>query len=178
MSTSLLLLEFIPKSGVIKGDCTIVGYEGHITLQSFSWGVKAEDKKDKNSPKGEFLTIHKLDNLTVSKYCDGASVPMINMMNADTEFIRAVLRYVDPSSNPTGGASAGSEFDPILEIEMLKGYIESISIEASDSGKSISLVEKLSLKFNQVKLQYYAFDPKSKTRTKPTSFESSQPKVI
>jgi type VI protein secretion system component Hcp len=168
MSTSLLLLE-LPG---VTGDCSIVGFSGHIALESFSWGLHADSTK--SDAKGEKAKISvKFEKLQFSKYYDSASIQLCNLMNSDTKIEKGVvLKFVDPTS-----AGSNSKFESIMEMELKEVYIESISLRASESGKAISVTEDVVMSFHEVALRYYAYDPVKKTRVLGSPFESAQPKV-
>jgi hypothetical protein len=64
MSVSLILLEFVKtQKVVVKGDWSMCGFKDHISLLSFSWGIKAKTRIENQKPK----TTVKLDMLRISK---------------------------------------------------------------------------------------------------------------
>jgi hypothetical protein len=95
------------------------------------------------------------------------------MMNSDTKFIKANLKFIDPSSGSVGGVN--SKFSSIMEMELMDGHIESISVRASESGKAIEMVEEVVLSFHHVIVNYHAYDRAKKTRIRMPAFEATQP---
>ena len=61
-----------------------------------------------------------------------------------------------------------------MEMEMIDGYIESISTRASESSKAMSVSEDVMLSFHEVNLTYYAYDPAKSLRVAMPSFQSVQ----
>jgi len=174
MSTSLLLLEF--PGAAVTGDCTIAGFAGHISLDSFSWGsVKAITKQEKGKKP---TTSVKFDKLQVTKVYDCSSIPMANMMNSETKFATAVLKFIDPLSGSAKPGVKASKFESIMEMEMKDGYIESITMRAAESGKAISVIEDVVLSFHEVSLSYYVYDPAKNTRVSMPPFQTEQPEMI
>lgn len=162
MTVSLLLLEMATAKGAApKGDCTIPGFLEHIAVESFSWNVKtATTEKSKDSPN----VAVQPSELRLNKHFDSASSALCKMMETNTPFTKATLRFIDPS---TGSANNG-KFDSVLEIELTDGYVERISVSASDNGKSVAVTESISLSFRSaVTLTYRAYDASSRSRNKP-----------
>jgi type VI protein secretion system component Hcp len=172
MSISLLLLEF--PGTAITGDCSITGFQGHISLESFSWGAKAVTKQEKGKKP---TTSVKFEKLQVTKIYDCASIPMYNMMNSETKFAKAVLKFIDPLSGSVKAGARFSKFESIMEMEMTDGYIESVRVRASESAKAISVTEDVELSFHEVSVSYYAYDPVKNTRVSMPPFQTVQPEM-
>jgi type VI protein secretion system component Hcp len=152
MSTSLLLLEL---PGVI-GDCSISGFTGHITLESFSWGLSSATRAVKDS-KDKAKASVSFDQLQVSKFYDSSSIQLCNLMGNDKELQNGVtLRFVDPM---------GAKFEPVMEMKFEKVYIENISIRTSESSKAMSVTEDVVFSFQRVELEYFSYDPAKRSRT-------------
>lgn len=164
MTASLLLLELTTAKGAApKGDCTIPGFLEHIAVESFSWNVKTSTtEKAKDSPN----VATQPSELQLNKHFDSASSALCKMMETNTPFSKATLRFIDPSTG-SGQGSTG-KFDSVLEIELSDGFVEKISVSASDNGKSVAVTESISLSFRSaVTLSYRTYDAASKSRNKP-----------
>lgn len=158
MSVSLILLEILNPKEVL-GEATIGGFSGQIAVESFSWGVEAETVE---KPKSLPHTTVKPKTLSITKKFDRSSTVLCQMMDGDKPF-SATLRFIDPTTMSKGQ----SKFDSILEISMVDCHIENISLSADDSGKSVSVTERLTLSFEKtITFHYRSYDPTTRSRTK------------
>lgn len=155
MSVSLILLEILSPS--VLGDATIAGFDGQISIESFSWSVRMTKKKgDTKSP-----NALEPQTLNIKKQFDRSTTVLSEMMKKDKPF-NATLRFVDPSTRPKGGQG---KFDSIVEIELVGCHIESISLDGDDSGKSVTLGENLVLSFEKsITFSYRSFNAINQSR--------------
>lgn len=156
MAVSLILLE-IPS---VTGDSTIGSYRGMIVVESFSWGVGAELVAQ---VKGEQRTAIKAKVFRFKKQFDRASTVLYTMMNSDKKF-EATLRFIDPSTTTKSGSMGGAKIDAMLEIQLQRCRLTSISLSASDSGKAVSVSEDIELSFKELSISYRRYDQASHTR--------------
>lgn len=157
MSVSLFLLEITSPKAVF-GDATIDGFIGQITVETFAWGVHA---KTVEKPNSEPRTTVEPKTLSLTKHFDRSSVVLCQMMEGDEPF-KATLRFIDPTTKTKGQ----NKFDSVLEIELVGCHIENIALSADDSGKSVSVTERLTISFEEsVTFHYRSYD--SSTRSRP-----------
>lgn len=158
MSVSLILLEITSPKEVL-GDVTIGGFTGQISIEAFSWGVQA---KTIEKPNSEPKTTVEPKTLSLTKHFDRSSMVLCQMMESDKPF-EATLRFVDPTTRAKGQ----SKFDSVLEIEMRGCHIENIALSADDSGKAVSVTERVTVSFEEsVTFHYRSYDPSSRSRNK------------
>ena len=156
MSVSLILLEIVNADA--KGDVTVTGAADQIAVESFSWGVGAEvTDKTGSDPKPNI----KPQNLQLKKQFDGATTSLSTLMQKDDSF-DAVLRFIDPSSQASGNPP---KYESVLEIELKQCHIESITLGASETGKSINLSESIVISFEQsITFSYRTYSPITRRR--------------
>lgn len=167
MPASLLLLD-LKTVARVEGDCSIFGYEGLITLTSISWGASAEPK----AKESDIQSPVKLKQVRLSKVYDRASTSLCNWMNSGKAFEKATLYFLDPAE---ASINSDEKFPAIMQMVLTKGYIDSISIKASDSKFGTAISEDLQLSFCQIELTYFPVNAKSKKRVGGFPFTSTQP---
>lgn len=156
MSVSLILLEIL--SPTVKGDSTVAGFDGQISIESFSWSVGVDVTEKGTASERKIL---KPQCLSIKKQFDRSTTVLSEMMKKDEPF-NATLRFVDPSTKPRGGQG---KFESIVEIELVGCHIESISLNGDDSGKSVTLAENLVLSFEEsITFSYRSFNAITQSR--------------
>lgn len=166
MPASLLLLELETKSLAPKGDCTIPGFEGHIVLESFRWTISAstpEKVGGKPVPR-----VIKPGKVTLSKPYDRSSTGIAKLMERSTKdphFLRATLKFVDPHSH---SGNSNAKLETIMTLELTDGFVEEISLKASESDKSIAVSEDITLSFDTcISISYNTPSAGGKTQASP-----------
>ena len=63
----------------------------------------------------------------------------------------------------------GSSHQRVMQLVLSDGYIEDVSIQASESGKAVALKEKLTLSYAKSTLLYFPFDAARRARGNMTT---------
>ncbi len=175
MAASLLLLELETKFVAPKGDCTIPGFEGHIVLESFSWGISDST----GGRKGTTARVLKAGTARLSKPYDRSSTALCKLMELDPaksefHFLRATLKFVDPASNK---GTANAKLESIMEVEFTDGFVDEISVRVSEQGKMVSVKEDITLSFQTAVAVRYQVRSPSGRRTALPEFLYVLPKI-
>ncbi|WP_077035856.1 type VI secretion system tube protein Hcp [Pelomonas sp. KK5] len=156
MAISLILLQVIDGGSPIEGACTLEPYQKYIVVDSFDWSVEMDSSGDLKSTK------LKPKKVSISKHFDAASTKMYALMEKDPPF-EATLRFIDPAMTVRGvkDVDAGT----VMKIELKGCHIESVSLGADDSGKSIAMTETITFSFEEsLMLTYNAYSAKEHAR--------------
>jgi type VI secretion system secreted protein Hcp len=125
----------------IKGETTLKGFEDKIQLLSFSHGVSMQITSDvSNSERTSGRPNHQ--DLTVSKYVDLASCPMIAACNAGTNLKTVTL---------TVGRNDAGVVLPYLVFTLENVIVSSVSVS---SGAGDRPCETISLNYTKIKWDF------------------------
>ena len=178
MPASLLLLELETLGMPPQGDCIIPGFENHIVLNSIRWNIApstAAEAADKNQQR----TL-KAGNVTVSKIFDRSSTALCNLMKQQRtkdrpyHFKTATLRFVDPNTGARAGS--GDKFDSVMEMKLVNGWIEKVTVNVADGSKSVAVRETIELSFEgSISISYSAYNPNKRFRESAKFFRYEPP---
>lgn len=161
MADTLIFLDLPPA----LGDATLVGYEGQIELETVNWGLSISHSM---TDKAEVKMVPQ--RLTLTKFMDKSSINLATMMNARKKFTLAGINFAT-----MGPITNQSRAIPVMRLELDNGYVESIKIDASESGQSIQVKETVMLSFNRCTLKYYPVDVRREGRGGVQTFICAQP---
>lgn len=149
MASTMIFLKLVVNGQTIDGESTATGeFRNLIEVESFSWGVDAVINEKTTA--GQARSEPQFDELKITKFFDRSSVNLCHYMAKRQEFSLAHLFF----ANMTVG-EAGSKPQLVTEIKLEKGYIEDVSLAASESGRSMNVREDVKLSYQRATLIYY-----------------------
>ena len=152
----MIYLELIVAAKPVTGDGTFIGYEEQIEIESFDWKIDASHIEE---PAGVVRTELAPKRISLSKFFDPATPNLCTHLDARAQFSRATITMLG-----TALTVADSKPAKVMQLILSDGYIEEVSIQASESGKAIALRERLILSYATSKLIYHPMDPVRLTR--------------
>lgn len=169
MSATMIFLKLFVDGKPVLGEGTTEDYVGQIEVESFAWGMKA-----KHTEKGRDKVSVEVrpERVTLSKYFDKASTNLCVYADARKPFSTARLTFLSMVLK-----TSKEKPKPVMEMVFSDGYIEEVKLNASESGKSMTLKEDLSLSFRKFKLIYHPVELRRGARGAPTTFDLEQPSV-
>lgn len=159
-----------------QGDCNIPGFENHIVLNSIRWSITAPTEQKMGEKKAQ-VTL-KPRGVTVTKIFDRSSTALCTLMTQNRHkgphFKTATLRFIDPN---TGSATrSGDKFDSVMEMKLVNGNIEKISVSVADGARSVAVTETIDLSFETaISVSYSAYDPQKRLRGSAKFFRCPMP---
>lgn len=164
MSTPVIFLKLEVKGKAVPGDAEMAGYEGEIEIESMSWDVTAEHPGMTSSQKARTEVRAKV--LKLSKFFDKSSTNLCKHMASYELFTTATITVLTMTLGGTGGKNL-----KLMRMQLSDGHIESVDVSASESSKSMTVKETVTLSFRKCKLMYYPTDVTKPGREAPTTFE-------
>ena len=126
--------------GVINGESIDDKHKGEIEVLSWSWGIQGKASLGGGSASGK-ATIREMK---IVKKVDKASTALMGAVRTNELIKEAVLTV----------RKAGKTALEYLKITMEQGRVMSIDIEAGDPGGGMDLVERITLSFNKIAVEY------------------------
>lgn len=163
MSTPTIFLKLYVDNKPVLGDATAQDYVGQIELDSFSWEIT-----NKNSDAGgtEASTELRPKVVKLVKVYDRSSTHLARCLVEQKEFSVATITMI--SHTMVGSQDKSPK---LMTLQLSKGRILSIDLDASGSSKSLVARESLTLAFNRCKLMHYPVDRDRPGREAPSTFE-------
>lgn len=163
MASEMLFMQLTLKGKPIKGDSTIMGYEGQIELTSMQWELAIDDKTAaKENAKTDINW--KAEELKVSKYLDGASTSIYGHVD-EREGLRTSGRSAISKSKTDNKAivsmvrvsarEEGQKMPVLMRLTLAGCRIKSITTKASEGSSALKLSEDLRLAFQDIDIEYY-----------------------
>ena len=126
--------------GVINGESIDDKHKGEIEVLSWSWGIQGKASLGGGGASGK-ATIREMK---VVKKVDKASTALMGAVRTNEVIKEAVLTV----------RKAGKSALEYLKIKMEQGRVMSIDIEAGDPAGGMDLVERITLSFNKIDVEY------------------------
>jgi type VI secretion system secreted protein Hcp len=126
--------------GVINGESIDNKHKGEIEVLSWSWGIQGKASLGGGGASGK-ATIREMK---IVKKVDKASTALMGAVRTNEVIKEAVLTI----------RKAGKTALEYLKITMEQGRVMSIDIEAGDPGGGMDLVERITLSFNKIAVEY------------------------
>nr|WP_316643680.1 type VI secretion system tube protein Hcp [uncultured Roseateles sp.] len=169
MSATMIFLKLYVDNKPVLGEGTTEDYVGQIEVESFSWGMKA-----KHTDKGRDKVSVEVrpERVTLSKYFDKSTTNLCVYANDRKSFNTARLTFLSMVLK-----TSNQKPKPVMEMVFSDGFVEEVKLNASESGKSMSLKEDLTLSFRKFKLIYHPVELRRGARGAPTTFDLEQPSV-
>ena len=173
MSIPFLYLKLTVGNKPINGESTEKHFEKQIALESVAWDMSSkhepvDDKKDTKKVK----TTNTPKRVTLTKAFDRSTINLCDFMAKRTAFDEATITVVKSlawDENPR----------PLIEMKLTQGYVESVSLTATESGKSVGVKETVTLSFSSLKMLYYSNVVSSLRSDAPaTTFQIDMPSEV
>jgi type VI secretion system secreted protein Hcp len=128
------------KQGPIKGEAQDEKHKEEIELIGWGWGMRAQTAMGGGGATGK-ATVHELN---IIKRVDSASTGLMSAMRNNDVIKKAVL---------TVRKAGGTPLD-YLKITTQNGRITVLDVQSGESGSEAELIEKLSLAFQKICVEY------------------------
>ncbi len=143
MSGDMFLKVEGSRSGVVKGEANDSTHTNEIDILDWSWGMRSSNAMGGAGAAGKTA----MDALNITKCVDSASTALMSVMRNNELIKKAVLTVRKAGNKP---------------IEYFIVTIENARITSydvcNDSGTVPRLLEKLSLSFQKISIDYYPQD--------------------
>lgn len=138
------------KQGPIKGEAQDETHKDEINVISWSWGMRAHTAMGAAGASGK-ATLHELN---IVKCVDSASTGLMSAMRNNDLIKKAVL---------TTRKSGGTPLE-YCKITIEKGRITALDVESGTGGETGDLMERLSLAFQRISVEYVPQGPDGQAR--------------
>lgn len=128
------------RGGAIKGESEDPSHAGEMILHGFSWGMASTVSTGFSGKETKPAQLE----LRIVKRVDSASTGLMSVMKTNDEIKKAVLTV----------RKAGGKQEDYFSITIQGGRITSLEVSSEDD--SPLLLERLSLTFNKIEVQYKA----------------------
>jgi len=130
------------KAGPIKGEALDDKHKDEIEVLSWSWGMLSKPSLGGGSASGK-ATIRELK---IVKRVDKASTALMGAVRTNEAITEGILTL-----RKSGGPGKPLEY---LKIKIEDGRVTSYDVEAGDTGGGSTLIEKITLSFNKISIEY------------------------
>jgi len=126
--------------GLINGESQDDKHKGEIEVLAWSWGIQGKPSLGGGTASGK-ATVRELK---VVKRVDKASTALMGAVRTNETIKEAVLTL----------RKAGKTALEFLKITMEQGRIVSLEIEAGDAEGGAALLERITISFNKIAVEY------------------------
>lgn len=126
--------------GAINGESVDDKHKGEIEVLSWSWGIQGKPSLGGGTASGK-ATIREMK---IVKHVDKASTALMGAVRTNEVIKEAVLTLRKAGKSPL----------EYLKITMEQGRVVSFDIEAGDPSGGFELVERITLSFNKITVEY------------------------
>ena len=126
--------------GVINGESQDDQHKGEIEVLSWSWGIQGKPSMGGGAASGK-ATVRELK---IVKKVDKASTALMGAVRTNEAIKEAVLTL----------RKTGKTALEYLKITVEQGRIVSLEIEAGDPGGGSALIERITISFNKIEVEY------------------------
>jgi type VI secretion system Hcp family effector len=173
MSTPFLYMKLIVGGKPVDGESTEKHFEKRIAVDGLEWEMASSHEALDNKPGAvKVKTTNLPKRVSITKAFDRSSTNLCTYLASRKQIDEAIITMVRTAA---WGDDAPRKF---IEITLTKGYVESVSMTASESGQSVGVKETVALSFNTMKIVYHR-DPVAGARGEmpATTFELELPSV-
>lgn len=172
MSTTVLFLKLTVNGAAVNGDATESHFERQIELQGLEWEMNSShepvaDARDTRKVK----TTNRPKRVTLSKAFDRSTTNLCTYMAQHKQFSEAVIKMVKAFAGDQGPRT-------LIDIFLTKGYVETVSLNASESSLSVAVKESVTLSFETMKIVYHPDSPTGRGDGPPTTFTLELPSEV
>ena len=157
---AMIFLDLKVDGQSVPGDSTALGFAGLIEIERMSWEMKARQPGKNVASSTQARTHVQAEHLKLEKYFDSASTRLLRYMDTRKRFASATVSVLSMMMRGQSGRN-----DTMLVVELKDGYIESIDVDARESGKAIAVSESIALSFQECKIKYQPADPTKMRRS-------------
>lgn len=128
-----------------------MGYEDQIEIDSFSWSTEAKITPDTKETSGYAVKLEQR-HLKLTKAFDRSSGMLCKVAAAEPprkKFTSALLTMVTVSREGT------EKNHKVLQLLLEDGFIEEVSLDASEGSNAIELKETVTLSFSKSQFRYF-----------------------
>jgi type VI protein secretion system component Hcp len=149
MPTPYLFMKLVAGGKPIEGEATEQYYEKQIALESVSWQMSSthEASEDRSDTK-KVKTTNRPRRVEVTKVFDRSTINLCNFLSKRTAFEKATITLLR-------GLAWDDKPRPHVEIELYMGFVESVSLSASESGTVVGVQETVTLSYRRIKVLYH-----------------------
>ena len=126
--------------GLINGESQDDKHKGEIEVLSWSWGIQGKAALGGGAATGKAI----IREMKIIKKVDKASTALMGAVRTNETIKEAVLTL----------RKTGKTALEYLKITMEQGRIVSLDIEAGDPSGGLDLVERITLSFNKISVEY------------------------
>lgn len=171
MSTTFLYLKLTVNGARIIGDSTEKHFERQIALEGMDWEFSAShepvaDSRDTRKVK----TTATPKRVTLTKAFDRSTTNLCTLMAQRRPFSEAVIAMVK--------GFGGDRPRTLIDVILTKGYVESVSLTASESSLSVAVKESVTLSFETLKIVYHPDSDTGLGDAPPTTFTLELPSEV
>jgi type VI protein secretion system component Hcp len=157
----MIYLELIVRAEPILGDGTTPDYGGQIEIESFDWKMSAKHIYEGD----DFIRTEMHPKcISLNKLVDPATPNLCKYLDERAQFSKATITMLTMA-----WVGKGSSHQRVMQLVLSDGYIEDLSIQASESGKAVALKEKLTLSYAKSTVLYFPFDAARRARGNMTT---------
>jgi type VI protein secretion system component Hcp len=157
---AMIFLDLKVDGKTVPGDSTALGFSGLIEIERMAWELTARQPGEDVAASTQARTHLEAEHLKLEKYFDSASTRLYGYMDTRKRFASATISVLSMMMRGHDGRN-----DTMLVVELKEGYIESIEVDARESGKAVALSESLTLSFRECKVIYKPADPTKMRRS-------------
>jgi len=157
---AMIFLDLKVDGKTVPGESTALGFPGLIEIERMSWDIKARQPGENAASSTQARTHLQAEHLKLEKYFDTASTALYKHMYDRKRFTSATVSVLSMMMRGHDGRN-----DTMLVVELKDGYIESIDVDARESGKAVAVSETLALSFQECKIKYQPADPTKMRRS-------------
>lgn len=128
------------KSGAIKGEAADTTHKDEIDVVGWSWGMRSQT----DMASGGAASKATLREISFRKKVDSASVALMSALRNNEPIKKALLTV----------RKAGKQPLEYVKITMENGRITSLDIDSVEGGESSDLLERLTLSFQKIEVEY------------------------
>ena len=164
MSVPMIYLKLEVKGKPVVGESRLTGYENQIEIDAMTWAASAEHPGMGTNKSAR--TEVRPKSIRLTKVFDKSSTNLCTHMKNREPFKTATITVMSMVLDGDQGKNA-----EMMSIVLSDGYIESVDMSASESGKSMAVRENVTLSFRKFKLNYYPVDLQKGTRGAAKTFD-------
>ena len=147
-SQTQIFLDISFSGNQIRGESTIADFEGLIEIDSFRFGISAQQAPGQG--RGQIATRVTYRELTLSKVYDRSSPSLASQAAKRIEFDHAKLIVNQHRSNQDSAHQL-----PALVVTLRQGAVKSIDLSSSPGQSASALSESITLTFKKLTMEFY-----------------------
>lgn len=139
------------KLGEIKGNVTAEGFEEHIGVESFSFGVGRSVAMESGRTANREVSKPSLSEVTINKIADNSVNNLFKEATVGSKGLEAIFKFV---------RTGADKLDEYMTITLKNVMVSSYSISAGAEGPAM---ESVSFSYTEIEVSYKDSDAKHKS---------------